>query len=108
MTPLTCQVTVVSAAFATVAVNVCVECVWTLEVAGDTVTSTGAQPSASAVPGDLVARVGVTTTSARSTRPASSVMASRSVNESAAGTSMTVTAESGGAKLPEPHGNDQW
>lgn len=105
--PLTCHVTVASAALTTVAVNVCVAWVCMLEVEGDTVTSIGPQPSATAVPGVLLAAVGVTTTSARSTRPASSVTARRSVKESAAGTATAVTAASLGAKLPEPHGNDQ-
>ena len=105
-TPSTCHVTVESAAFATVAVNIWVAWVCMLDVAGETVTLIGAQPSAGAVPGILVAAVGVTTTSARSTRPASSVTASRIVNALVAGTSTTAMAGAVAAKLPEPHGND--
>jgi hypothetical protein len=92
--PSTRHVTDGSAAFATVAVNVLVAPVCTLDVAGDTATSTGAQASEPAVPGVRVAAVGVTTTSARSVRPASSVTSRRSVNEPVTGTSTAATAGS--------------
>ena len=105
--PSTSHVTVGSVAFTTVAVNRWVEWVCMLDVAGETMTLIGAQPSAMAVPGVLVAAVGVTTTSARSMRPASSVTASRIVNPPLAGTSTTAMAGSVAVKLPEPHGSDQ-
>src|SRR6188508_992909 len=92
-TPSTCQVTVWSAALVTVAVNVRLLLGKTLVVVGDTLTPIDAQPSELAVPGVVVAPVGVTMTSARSVRPASSVTASRSVNESFAGTSARATAD---------------
>jgi hypothetical protein len=78
----------------------------TLEVTGETVTSIGAQPSQLAVPGVRVAEVGVTTTSARSTRFASSVTVSRRTNEPCVGGSTTATAGSVTVKLPEPHCRD--
>jgi len=89
-TPLTLQVTTIFAVFVTAAVKVCMAPVSTVAVAGVTVTATGMAAAghlllfalAGAV---VVADVALTTTSAVSVRPASSVTVNRTVNEPVAG-----------------------
>lgn len=89
-TPLTLHVTAVFAVLVTAAVNVCMAPVCKMAVAGVTATATGIAAAGHfpllALDGAVVvAAVALTTTSAISVRPASSVTVKRIVNEPAAG-----------------------
>ena len=89
-TPLTLHVTAMFAVFVTAAVKVCMAPVSTVAVAGVTVTATGIAAAGHlplfALDGAVVvAEVALTTTSAVSVWPASSVTVNRTVNEPVAG-----------------------
>jgi hypothetical protein len=89
-TPLTLHVTVVFEVFVTAAVKVCMAPVCRVAVTGVTVTATGVADAGHlplfALDGAVVvAEVALTTTSAVSARPASSVTVNRTVNEPVAG-----------------------
>jgi hypothetical protein len=96
-TPLTLHVTAMFAVFVTAAMNVCMPPVGTVAVGGVTVTATGVADAAHlplfALAGAVVvADVALTTTSAVSVRPASSVTVNRTVNEPVAGATTVAVA----------------
>lgn len=89
-TPLTLHVTAVFEVFVTAAMNVCMAPAFTVAVAGVTVTATGVTDAGHLPPfafdgAVVVADVALTTTSAVSVRPASSVTVNRTVNVPVAG-----------------------
>jgi len=89
-TSLTLQVTAIFEVLVTAAVKVCIAPVCTVAVAGVTVTATGFAaaghfPLFALAGAVVVADVALTTTSAVSVLPASSVTVSRTVNEPVAG-----------------------
>lgn len=89
-TPLTLHVTAIFALFATAAVKVSIPPVSTVALDGVTVTATGITaaghlPLFAFAGAAVLAEVALTTTSAVSVRPASSVTVNRTVNEPVAG-----------------------